>query len=739
MNITFIEKRVDDVQFKSLRQVLIWSILVLLGLFGIVQDVAAFGEKNRLESIGFSTLPGNRVQINLNFSQYAPRPIDFSTDNPARIVLDFQRVSLGLSNRSQPIGIGAVQNATAVETTDRTRVVLNLVRMVPFTIETIGNKLYVSLDSISSTSTVSPEIERNPLATSKLQAAQTVSIQQIPFADTPAVKHIDFRRTPEGAGRIMVTFSVPNVVVNMEEKGNNIVLQFSDVALPEKLDRKLDVIDFATPVIFVDTKAQNNNVTMTINVQEETESEEYDHLAYQSEGVYVIEIRKIAKEKAKELKKQAPVYKGQKVSFNFQQIDVRAALMLLTDLPGVNLNMVTSDAVQGTMSLRLKNVPWDQALDIILESQALGKRQVGNVLLIDLKDNIAKREEAELKAMKAIKELAPLRTEFIQINYAKAQDLESLIKSKTGDKTHSFLSSRGNVSVDERTNRLIIQDTADRLEELRNLIASLDTPSRQVLIESRVVIATDDFSRSLGVKFGYSANQDLGNGYGVVVGGKVAGDTQYRQDTAFSSGNTQGEGGQGENFIVRLPAFIAGSSNPASAVGLAIGKIGSQLLQLELSAMQLEGNGEIVSSPRVITGNQQTAVITQGSEIPVPGVAGVGAAIPTEFKEAVLQLEVTPQITPDDRVIMELLVKKDEPKSDGSISKREVKTKVLVDNGETVVLGGVYEQTRSQAIERVPFLSDIPFLGELFKKRFKEDKKSELLIFVTPKILKETS
>ncbi len=737
MNIIFpfTFKRINDVKFHPARQILIWTILILLGLLG-TRDAGAFGYENRLESIGFSTLPGNKVQINLNFSQYAPMPTDFSTDNPARIVLDFHRVSLGLSSRSQPIGIGAVQSATAVETSDRTRVVLNLVRMVSFNIDTMGNKVYISLDNINTAVTTSSAEDRNPLATSKLQAAS----QTIPTQSIPIIKHIDFRRTSEGAGRIMVMLSGANVVVNMEEKGNNIVLNFSDISLPEKLDRKLDVIDFATPVIFVDTQAQDNNVTMTINVREDTEEEEYDHLAYQSEGMYVIEVRKITKEKAKALKKKAPVYKGQKVSFNFQQIDVRAALMLLTDLPGVNLNMVTSDAVQGTMSLRLKNVPWDQALDIILESQALGKKRVGNVLLIDLKENIAKREEAELQANKAIKALAPLRTEFIQINYAKAEDLELLIKSRTGgEKSHSFLSGRGNVSVDRRTNRLIIQDTADRLEELRNLISSLDIPSRQVLIESRVVIATDDFSRSLGVKFGYSGNQDLGGGYGVVVGGKIAGDTTYRDGTAFTGENTQSEGGQGENFIVRLPAFIAGSSNPASAVGLAIGKIGSQLLQLELSAMQLEGNGEIVSSPRVITGNQEKAVITQGSEIPVPGVAGVGAAIPTEFKEAVLQLEVTPQITPDDRVIMELLVKKDEPKSDGSISKREVQTKVLVDNGETVVLGGVYEQSRSQGVERVPFLSDIPFLGELFKKRFKTNNKSELLIFVTPKILKETS
>jgi len=388
------------------------------------------------------------------------------------------------------------------------------------------------------------------------------------------------------------------------------------------------------------------------------------------------------------------------------------------------MNMIASQDVSGSITLRLKNLPWDQALDIILEAKGLGMRKIGNVVMIDLKKNLDERKQRELSAQKKIKELEPLHTEFIKVNYAKANDLANLLHTRG---QHSFVSQRGNVSTDERTNTLIIQETASKISEIRNLINSLDTPIRQVLIESRLVIANSNFSKGLGVKFGYSANEDLGEGNGVVFGGKVGGDTLFSGGTGFTSDNTLTGEGQGENFIVSLPAIVDGT--PA-ALGLAIGKIGSYLLQLELSAMQSEGNGEIVSSPRVITGNQQEAIITQGTEIPYVQLAGVGAVAEVQFKQAVLELKVTPQITPDDRINMELSIKKDSvgARINGivSIDKREVKTNVLVDNGETVVLGGVY------------FLSDLPLIGNLFKRRSSRDDKSELLIFVTPRILKGT-
>jgi len=360
--------------------------------------------------------------------------------------------------------------------------------------------------------------------------------------------------------------------------------------------------------------------------------------------------------------------------------------------------------------------------------------RVGNIIMIDTKANISARKEAELKSQQKIKALEPLQTEFIKIKYSKASDISGLLQKKGTSDGHSFLSGRGNVSIDKRTNTLIIQDTAERISEIRALIESLDTPVRQVLIESRVVIATNDFSRDLGVKFGYSGNKDLGGGYGVVLGGKVAGDTQFSGETAFSNSM----GGTGENYMVSLPGGQL--DDAGAAIGLAIGKIGTYLLQLELAALQSEGRGEIISSPRVITSDQNEATIKTGQEFAFASSSGAGAAtVPTvEYKEAVLELKVTPQITPDDRIIMDLMVTKDDPIGGGALNTREIKTQVLVDNGETVVLGGVYEQRTSETVDRVPFFSDLPLIGNLFKRKYNIDAKSELLIFVTPKILKDT-
>lgn len=790
--------------------------------FFILLSISSSGLATELERIGYASMPGNKLQINLNFSQSPPTPISFSTDNPARIVLDFPYVMLGLDKKTQTIGVGAVQGARAVQTNDRTRVVLNLVGTAPFDISTQDRRVLVTVDNIVQSSNSvqredpltqaslasgrrstapgyagyddrpsyddSPSYDSRPSYDARSSYADRPTDNDSPgytdsrsYDDQPAyddrryqdpgygapsytpsyqdsrsydsnnrrtaryqsqgphISNIDFRRTAQDAGRIIITLSTPDIVVDMQEQAGEIILNFPDTGLPERLDRRLDVIDFATPITFIDTSMQGGDVQMRITV-----TGNYEHLAYQSGETYVVEVKEREEEETpQELRRKPPSYSGQKVSFNFQNIDIRAALLLLTDLPGVNLNMVASENVTGTITLRLKNVPWDQALDIILESNGLGMKKVGNVIMIDRKDLIAKREQKELEAQKKIKELEPLHTEFIQINYAKAEDFKTLLRHVGGntEQHHSFLSKRGNVSMDERTNTLIVQDTVSRLEDIRRLITALDVPVRQVLIESRVVIAEDTFSRALGVKFGYSGNQDLGEGNGVVVGGKVAGNTTFSNTTGFSSENTLVGDGEGENFIISLPETLGSAQN--AALGLAIGKIGSYLLQLELSALQQEGRGEIVASPRVITANQKTATIYQGQQRAYRAAAGVGAVAEAQFKDAFLKLEVTPQITPDDRVIMELVVDKDDflPSPAGGeppVSKRQVKTQVLVDNGETVVLGGVYEQNRRNEIERVPFLSDIPILGNLFKRRKKEDTKSELLIFVTPKILKET-
>lgn len=718
-----------------------------LSIFILLIATVPLAMANELDKIGFSTLPGNRVQINLNFTSTAPQPVSFTTDNPARIVLDFPGATLNLNKKSQPVGIGVVQSTTAAQTSDRTRVVLNLVRMVPYHVEVNNNRVSLSIENTAALSTSptesaltpppAPPPAPKPSPTPTTESAPTPAPIPAPASPTPQepptggvyIQDIDFHRTPEGTGRIVVTLSQPNVVVNTYEEGSNIVLDFLNTNLPAKLDKRLEVTDFGTPINLIDTTKEGNNVRIKI-----TATGTYEYFASQTENSYTLEVQKKIEIKQQEVKIEERKYEGQVVSFNFQNIEVRAALALLFDLPNVNLNMVATDEVTGNITLRLKKIPWDQALDIILEARGLGQRRIGNVVVIDLKDKLDARKQKELLAAQTIKELEPLRTEFIVVNYAKAKDFEALLRTK-GE--HSFLSARGNVSMDERTNTLIVQDTAAKLVEIRGLINSLDTPVRQVLIESRVVLASDDFSKQLGIKFGYSGNKDVGGGTGIILGGKLQGDTKFSGGTAFSGDNTTGGIAGTENFLVSLP--ISGATG---ALGLAIGKIGSYLLQLELAAAESEGASRIISNPRVITGNQKKAIILQGSEIPYRTIENNSAK--TEFKNAVLSLEVTPQITPDDRIIMELKVKSDKPgppTPDGNltIDKREVETNVLVDNGETVVLGGVYEQQSIDSVTRVPFFADLPLVGELFKSSTRSTSQKELLIFVTPKIIKETT
>jgi len=452
---------------------------------------------------------------------------------------------------------------------------------------------------------------------------------------------------------------------------------------------------------------------------------EYDYIAYQSDNQFTIEVRGLTKKEAEELKKDEFGYLGERLSLNFQDIEVRSVLQLIADFTGINI--VVSDTVGGSLTLRLKNVPWDQALDIILKTKGLAMRQTGNVMLIAPSEEIAAREKLELEAQKQIEELEPLYAEFIQVNYAKAADIATLLKSEET----TLLSSRGKATIDDRTNTLLVQDTAAKLAEVRNLVARLDIPIRQVLIESRIVIANNDFARDIGVTFGLSKRTTFDDDHILVAGGKLAGDTKFDPITGFES--PAGSGAEG--LMVDLPVIGATSS-----FGLAIGKLGSHLLQMELTAMEAEGHGEVISSPRVLTSNQKPAFIKSGVEIPYQEASSSGATS-VSFKEAVLSLRVTPQITPDDRIIMDLQVNKD---SVGtvylgvpSIDTNEVTTQVLVDNGETLVLGGIYEQDKGENIDRVPFFGELPLVDWLFTKKLNRDEKSELLIFVTPKIVRE--
>lgn len=669
---------------------------------------------NILKEISFAGLPGNQVQITFELDQAVSSPASFTIDNPARIAFDLPATRSELAKRSQPIGIGPAKSITAVEVKGRTRVVLNLFEMVPYETRVEGNKIVVVLGNQGQRVATAPDA--NAPVAAATQATTTASIE-------PSVTGVDFRRGEQGEGRVVITLSDPSIPVDMRQEAGKIVLEFSGATLPEELERRLDVTDFATPVKLVDTERKGDKVRMEI-----TPIGEYEHLAYQSDNQFTVEIRETTKEEKELAQKEKFGYTGERLSLNFQDIEVRSVLQLLSDFTGQNI--VVSDSVTGNLSLRMQNVPWDQALDIVLKTKGLAKRENGNVILIAPGEEIAAREKLELESMKQIEELAPLYSDLIQINYAKATDLAELLSNEDS----SQLSERGKVSVDERTNTLLVLDTSDKLQQIRRLVSRLDIPVRQVLIESRIVLANNDFARELGVKFGISHNSRA-NDTQFVVGGKQPGDVNYNDTiTAYEvNGDSSSTGLEG--LLVNLPA-----ANPSGALGIALGKLGSNLLALELSAMQLEDRGEVISSPRVITSNQQEAMIQQGVEIPYQRASSSGATA-IAFKEAVLQLKVTPQITPDDRIIMDLKVNKD---SVGtifagvpSIDTRRVQTRVLVDNGETLVLGGIYEQERGKEAEKVPFFGELPGVGFLFRTERVVNEKSEMLIFITPKIIKQ--
>ena len=666
-------------------------------------SVAHAQTNTTLDKISFSTLPGDRVQVILEMSGPVDEPLSFAIDEPARVALDFPGVSLNLPRKTENINVGMARSVTAVEAGGRSRVVLSLVKLVPYSIDVSGNKVVLTLDSTGSTA-------------SQAVAKSAAGIKG-------SIESIDFRRGETGEGRIMVTLSDPAIVVNTFEQGDDIIVEFIGVELPDNLSRRLDVVDFATPVKIVDTKQEGGNVRMIIEA-----SGVFDHLAYQSEDLFTLDVKALTADEQEKAKKDKFTYTGERLSLNFQNIEVRAVLQLIADFTG--LNMVASDTVSGSLTLRLKNVPWDQALDIILKTKGLAMRQTGNVILIAPTEEIAAREKLELEAQKQIEELAPLRSEFIQVNYAKASVLATLLKAEE----NSLMTDRGRVSVDERTNTLLVRDTGEAINSIRELVATLDIPVRQVLIESRIVIADDSFNRDLGVRFGVSYAWDVNGSSRTTagVGGGLAGDSNF--GGTVKPGNSLSTAGN-QDLLVDLPI-----ANPATAIKFAVVSIPDFILQLELQALQLEGRGEVISNPRVVTANQKEATIEQGTEIPFQEASSSGATS-TSFKKAVLSLKVTPQITPDDRVIMDLAVNQDtvgqEFSGIPSVDTRSVITQVLVDNGDTVVLGGIYEQTKREDIEKVPFFGDLPYLSWLFKTTSVRDEKRELIIFVTPRILKD--
>jgi type IV pilus assembly protein PilQ len=688
--------------------------------------VAAFSltaraeDPNKLESIDVQTLSGQQVQLKLHLSGPAPEPLPFTIDKPARIAFDLPNTTLALPSRRFDVRSGGVDTVLAAEANGRTRLVVNVDSLMPYTTKVDGNTITVTLGS-------------QPGDASTKTAVARAGGGAAGAPPERAIRTIDFRRGADGTGRVIVQLTDPRTPVNVRQEGNQVVVDFAGTLMPKNLMRRYDVTDFATPVQTVDAVRVEGSSRLVISSQGD-----FEQLAYQSDDQYTIEIKPSLKRAAADEKKE---YTGERLTLNFQDIDVRSVLQLLADTSGQNI--VVSDSVTGNLTLRLQNVPWDQALDIVLRTKGLDKRRQDNVIIIGPTEELASREKAELAAHKEVQELSPTHTEFMQVNYAKVADLAKLIK--TANTKDSMLSSRGSLSVDERTNTLLVQDTSEKLADIRRLVQTLDVPVKQVLIEARIVIVSDTYERDLGARLGISGFTTTGNNSLLAVSGTNVG-TDSMVSSAFPASSTAPSGFVNyptltNRYQVNLPA-----ANVNGSIGLSL-LAGKHLLDLELSAAQNEGKSETISSPRVITANQKQATILQGTEIPYQESASSGATT-TQFKNAVLSLKVTPLITPDNRVILDLDVSDDSVGqqvtsatggSVPSIDTREIITQVLVNDGQTVVLGGILDTTKTRSANKVPFFADIPILGNLFKSTTNINNKTELLIFITPKILREGS
>jgi len=709
---------------------------ICLTLIGVPAATAQSASQagNQLQDIQVVELPGARIELRLLTSGPAPAPLAFTIDNPARISVDLPGTTLALASRRKDVRVGSLDTILAAEAQGRTRVVLNLNSMVPYETRVDGNAVVVTLGAAGS---ANAGVATFPAA-APVAAVAAASAPAGAARGGRQISNLDFRRGDNGGGRVVITLSDPGTPVDVRKEGDRILLSFNGTTLPDSLLKRLDVTDFGTPVNVIEAsrKPSGAQVSIAANLP-------FEELAYQSDNVFTVEVAPVVQQAVAgkpTLFSASREYTGERLTLSFQDIETRAVLQLLADVSGRNI--IVSDTVQGNVTLRLQNVPWDQALDIVLATKGLDMRENGGVIIVAPADEIAAREKADLESRKAILELEPLVSEYVQVNYAKASDLAELL---SGSNNNSLLSERGSVGIDDRTNTLMVQDVPERIAEIRRLVSTLDIPVRQVLIEARIVIVRDDFSRDLGIRWGVTQVSEQGDGLLAVTGSGAGANTIV--NSAVDNINTTGQPFPveipplAERYMVNLPI-----ANPAGKLALALLN-DDFLVDLELSALQAEGRGEVVSSPRVITANQKEASIRQGVEIPYQEASSSGATT-TQFKEAVLSLTVTPQITPDDRIILDLVVTKDSVGAQvsnelggsiPSIDTRAIQTQVLVDNGQTVVLGGIYETEESEDVSKVPFLGDIPGLGAFFRSTRKVSNKSELLIFVTPKILKEGS
>ncbi len=682
----------------------------------------AMAEDVAIDKLEFAALPGNQMEIRLGFTGTPPQASGYSIEKPARIALDLVGAKSRLESKHHNLGTGNARSMTVVEARDRTRVIINLNELVGYSTRVEGNTLVVVVGDQMGAGGVAVSATTGAVSAGAIDVAAGAAGSGLKATVSGrGLSGIDFRRTPDGEGQIVVSMSSAAIPVDVRQDGSRIIVEFMGASLPESLRRKLDVTDFATAVTSIVTSASGENVVMVIQPKGQ-----FEYLAWQADKEMIIGVKPTTEADAKRRQKDTFMYSGEKLSLNFQDIEVRSVLQLIADF--TSLNLVASDTVSGRITLRLQNVPWDQALDLVLKTKALDKRQIGNVLLVAPADEIAARERLELEAYQQSEALAPLRSEFIQINYATGADIAKILQS---DK--SIMSARGSVAIDERTNTLVVVETAKKLEDIRGIIARLDVPVRQVLIEARIVLATTDFAKELGVRWGGLSLDNDGRKTNVFTGG-------------LNQTNEAGTGVlNGDDITLTIPdALVVDmgvSGSGASKFSVGIADFDSGLLELELSALASDGHGEIVATPKVLTTDQQEAMIASGTQVPYQQASSSGATT-TAFKDAELKLTVKPQITPDGKIIMTLKINNDSVGEITStniptINTNRMETTVLVNDGDTVVLGGVFKTETVRAVIKTPFLGDIPILGRLFRKDVRRDEKAELLIFITPRIVKE--
>jgi len=663
-----------------------------------------------LKNVSYKTLTGSRMQVIFNFDRPVTRVKSFDTKSPSRIILDFFGAQSGLEKNQQEVDRGVLSSFSAAQTDDRLRVLLNLEDKTKYSVHKQKNQVIVTLN----------EIVPQP-ASRKARNEQFAA--NAGHYSAHSVKGVDFKRNTDEGGQVIIKLSDAGMGINVTEQADKIIVDFLNTSLPSRLQRKFDVTDFGTPVQLVTATGEGNHTKVVIQSKGD-----FDHTAYQVNDKFIVDINPLTLEEKAKQQEETPKYTGKRLSLNFQDISVRAVLQLLAEFTGINI--VASDSVKGNITIKLNDVPWDEALAIILDTEGLSKKQIGNVIKIAPSEEMAAYEKEALENQKQVEELEPLKTELIHLNYSKASSIATLLK----DQSTSLLTTRGNVSVDERTNTLLVKDIPSTLVSVRKLIEQLDVPVRQVLIEARIVNVDTNYERDLGIRWGVTKPNH--------VTGTINGASQMQQN--IIDGNPVMDNVDFANRLnVNLPAEST-SGEQVPSLGIALAKLGDgYLLDLELSAIESEGGGELISSPRLVTANQNPASIESGEEIPYQEATSSGATS-VEFKKAVLSLQVTPQITPDNKIIMDIKVNQDrrstQPEVLGvpAIDTRQIETNVLVDNGETIVLGGIYEESKTHDVQRVPFLGDIPIVGYFFRNTNKTDDKRELLIFITPKVIQQS-